>query len=182
MKKLGVALLAALLCLVAFTALAETSPVVQNGALAAYQDGDGHLYLPGNPSPINRAEADALVSIDAYRLLFTSPREDGASDLYIIDLGNFSERLLAEDVHAACLADESALYYVTNAERTQLMRMDLADQSLSLAYTTLEPIDRLYRSAEGLVFALVDQAGTMVYVSQTDSFENYLGTLPRAAS
>ena len=179
MKKTGAILLMIAICLLATSfALAETSPVVTSGALAAYLDGDGHLYVPGNASAINRAQADELISIDSYRVLFLSPRLDGASDLYMIDLGSFSEKMVAQDVKAACMTDEDTLYYITGAQRAQLMRMSLSSQSASLAYTAAEPIDRLYRSAEGLVFELVDQAGTYVYVPQTGTFESYLGVLP----
>ena len=81
MKKLAAAMLAAILCLVLSWALAESSPVVRSGVLSAYTDGEGHIRLPGHDRPVNRAAADRLISIDAYRLLFTSPGADGASDL-----------------------------------------------------------------------------------------------------
>ena len=49
--------------LLAGCALAEQSTVARNGSLAAYLDGEGHLYLPGNEKPINAAVA---AGIDTY--------------------------------------------------------------------------------------------------------------------
>jgi CheY-like chemotaxis protein len=58
------------------------------------------------------------------------------------------------------------------------MRMDLGSLRAAPCYTAAEPIDRLYRSAEGLVFDLVDGTGTMVYVSATGNFQTYAGSVP----
>lgn len=152
-------------------ALAEASPVARSGDLAAYLDGAGGLYLPGNAKPVNRASADALVSIDAYRALFLSARSDGGRDLYMLDLGDFTERLLAEGVAAACIEDGDALYYVSAKHRTQLMRMDFDGAELALALETLEPIAALYETADGLAVELADGAGVLVHAALTDSFE-----------
>ena len=179
MKKALAILLALLALALATGALAET-PVVRSGALAAYLDGDGKLYLPGNDAPVNRARADGLVSIDAYRLLFTSDRAEGGADLYMINLESMNERLVVERVHAACMADDDTLYYVPEGGRTQLMRVDLSSMAAAQAYTAPEMIDRLYNSADGLVFSMVDQAGAMIYVGQTGSFERYYGAIPQS--
>ena len=86
MRKTGAVILALALCLlIAGLALAEDGPVVRSGALAAYTDGSGKIYLPGNDEAINTAEARSIAAIDAYRLLFYSASEDGeGSDLYKI--------------------------------------------------------------------------------------------------
>ena len=166
MKRTGALILLLALCLfLAAFAQAETGPVARNGAIAAYTDGEGHIYLPGRAEAINQKEASGIVAIDAYRVLFYCPDSFlGTNDLYMIDLESLEESLIAQDVYAACLADADDAYYVTNADRTRLMRVALADNAGEVAYTANEPIDRLYVSAEGLVFELVDQAGALLYV------------------
>ena len=181
MKKIGAVILMFALCLlVASFAMAETNPVVRSGAIAAYTDGEGRLFLPGKAEAINRTDADALVGIDAYRVLFLGPNEAGGSDLYMIDLEDFRETLVARGVHAACLDAEDEAWYVTDEHRDTLMRVRLDTLASETAYTANEPIDRLYLSAEGLVFELVDKAGTMVYVRETERFEVYTGAIPRS--
>ena len=183
MKRTGAILLALALCLLAAQfACAEANPVARSGDIAAYVDGDGHLFLSGKADAINDAPADGIVAIDAYRVLYLSPDDfAGTQDLYMIDLESLDETLVAKDVHEACLADEDTAYYVTNADRTKLMRVSLADLATEEAYAANEPIDRLYVSAEGLVFQLVDQAGTLLYVEETDRFEIYNGDVPRSS-
>ncbi len=180
MKKICAILILALLAALAGCALAETSTVARSGALAAYLDGEGRLYLPGNTQPVNRQRADALVSVDPYRLLFLSQKSDGTRDLYMIDLGSLSERLIAKHVCDACMADEDTLYYVSGADRAKLMRVNMKTLSEAVACTAAEPIDRLYNSAEGLVYGLVDGAGTMILNRLTGQFESYLGALPQS--
>lgn len=177
MKRLVAMMMAALLMLAGW-ALAEGSAVQRSGALAAYLDGEGGLYLPGNEKPINHANADALISIDPYRVLFTSQQSDGTRDLYMIDLGSFNERLVSKNISAACMADENTLYYVPGDARTQLKRMNLKTMRSETACTAAEPIDRMYNAADGLVFEQVDNTGTMIYNKLTGKFDSYLGALP----
>ena len=179
-KKICAILILALLAVLAGCALAETRTVARSGALAAYLDGEGKLYMSGNAQPVNRQRADALVSVDPYRVLFLSTQSDGTRDLYMIDLGALRERLVAKRVHDACMADEDTLYYVSGANRAKLMRVNMKTLTEALACTAAEPIDRLYNSAEGLVYALVDGAGTMIYNRLTGSFDSYLGALPQS--
>ena len=179
MKKLCAAVLALLLVLTISGALAESTMVKRSGSLAAYLDGKGGLYLPGNDKAVNQAPAKTIVSIDAYRLLFLSETTDDSKDLYMIDLGDFSERLVADGVYAAALEAEDALWYVSDEDRTQLMRMDLGTMTAKPAFKAAEPIDRLQLTAEGLVVVLVDDAGALVHVDMTDSFESYLNAVPR---
>ena len=180
MKKICAILILALLALLAGCALAETSTLVRSGALAAYLDGEGKLYLPGNEQPVNRSSADALVSVDPYRVLFLSTQPDGTRDLYMIDLGSFRERLVAKNVHDACMADEDTLYYVSGANRAKLMRVNMKTLSEATACTATEPIDRLYNAADGLVYEQVDNTGTMIYNRLTGRFDSYLGALPES--
>ena len=179
MKRAAALLIAVCLLLLAGFAVAE-QPVERSGALAAYVDGLGGLFLPGNQKAINTAPADKLISIDPYRVLFTSRQADGTDDLYMIDLGGFAETRLARGVHAAVMADEDTLYYVPAASRAQLWRMSMNDMTPRLAYTAAEPIDRLVNTAEGVVFDQVDGMGAMVYAARTDSFERYARALPAA--
>ena len=182
MKKTSILILLLSLCLLACQfALADGGPVARSDDFAAYVDGDGNLFLPGRVEAINKTPASSVVAIDAYRALFLSPDDfTDTDDLYMIDLESFEETLVSADVLDACLADEDTVYLVTNAKRTELVRVDLSDLSHSVAYTAAEPIDRLYLSAEGLVFQLVDQAGAMLYVKDTDRFEIYNDVLPRS--
>ena len=179
MKRAAALLIAVCLLLLAGFAVAE-QPVERSGALAAYVDGLGGLFLPGNGKAINTAPANKLISIDPYRVLFTSRQADGTDDLYMIDLGGFAETRLARGVHAAVMADEDTLYYVPAASRAQLWRMSMNDMTPRLAYTAAEPIDRLVNTAEGVVFDQVDGMGAMVYAARTDSFERYARALPAA--
>ena len=184
MKKTALLILLLALCLlVAPFAVAEGGPVVRSDALAAYTDGQGHLYLPGRAEAINARTADSVVGMDAYRVLYLSP--DGftdTQDLCVVDLQSLQESLVATDVKAACLANEDIAYYVTGANRTKLNRVDLRSLTSQVVYTAAEPIDRLYMSAEGLIFQLVDQAATMLYDEQTDRFEIYNGDMPRSGA
>ena len=183
MKRTALLLLLVVLCLLAVpTAWAEAGPVARSDTYAAYTDGEGHLYLTGKAEAINTKTADSVVAIDAYRVLFLSPDDFlDTQDLYMIDLQSLEESLIATDVKAACLADEDTTYYVSGANRSQLMRVDLHSLTAEGVYTAAEPIDRLYMSAEGLIFQLVDQAGTMLYVEETDRFEVYGGDLPHSS-
>ena len=184
MKKTAFLILLLALCLlVAPFAVAESGPVARSDTFAAYTDGEGHLYLPGRADAINEHAADSVVGIDAYRVLYLSPDDFlDTQDLYMVDLESFEESLIATDVRAACLAGEDDAYYVTGANRTQLSRVDLHSLTSQVVYTAAEPIDRLYMSAEGLIFQLVDQAATMLYVEETDRFEIYSGDIPRSGS
>ncbi len=181
MKRTGALLLMLALCLLLLgVASAEAGPVGKNGTIAAYVDGDGHLYLTGRASAINTARADSVVSADAYRVLyFSADAATGVKDLYMIDLASFKDTLLAKDVHDAALFDEDTAYFVANASRENLMRLDLNTKASSVATTAVEPIDRLYVSAEGLVIELVDQAGRLLQVQETGAFEPYTASLPR---
>ena len=182
MKKTALLMLLLALCLlVAPLAVAEGGPVARSDAFAAYVDGEGHLYLPGRAEPINGETADSVVAIDAYRALYMSPDDfQDTEDLYMIDLQSLEESRVAANVKAACLAGEDTAYYVSGANRKQLMRVDLRTLAAEVAYTAAEPIDRLYMSAEGLLFQLVDQAATMLYVEEKDRFEVYNGEMPRS--
>ena len=183
MKRIG-AILVILLALVGTTlaASAEAGPVARSGAIAAYTDGWQDICLPGKTEPINThmgSGAVEIVGIDAYRLLYLCDNADGGRDLYMIDLESFDDTPVAQDVFAACLTDEDSACYVTAGDRKQLMRVNLASMKTEVAYAANEPIDRLYLSAEGLVVQLVDQAGTLVYVRETDRFDNYTGDIGR---
>ncbi len=182
MKRIGVLLVALALCLLSLCfASAEGGPVGRSGSIAAYVDGDGHIYLTGKPDAVNKAPADSIISADAYRMLFlSSTASGGTSDLYMIDMTSFEESLLARDIHAAIMAGDDTAYCVTNASRAQLTRLDLNTKASSTAYTAQEPIDRLYMSAEGLVVQLVDQAGNLLYAPETGTFEPYANEMPRS--
>ena len=176
-------LLLALSLLSAPFAVAESGPVARSDAFAAYTDGDGHLYLTGKADAINTRPANSVVGMDAYRVLYLSADAFlDTRDLYAIDLQSLQESLIATDVTAACLAGDDTAYYVTGTNRKQLVRVNLHSLANEVIYTAAEPIDRLYMSAEGPVFQLVDRAATMLYVEDTDRFEIYGGDMPRSGA
>ena len=184
MKKTVLFILLLALCLLATPfAVAESGPVARSDAFAAYTDGEGHLYLTGKADAINTKPASSVVGMDAYRVLYMSADDFlDTQDLYAVDLQSLKESLIAADVTAACLADEDTAFYVTGANRKQLVRADLHSLANEVVYTAAEPIDRLYMSAEGPVFQLVDRAATMLYAQDTDRFEIYSGGMPRSGA
>lgn len=187
MKKKLLVLLAAALCLLSVSVQAESATgkgdiVIRNDGLAAYVDGKGNLLIPGNEQPVNEQTADAVVAINPYHLVFLSKSDaaDGAetASLVSIDLTTFEESMVAENVHAACLVDEDRLYYIPKAERTQICMTDLEGNAASVVYTAAEELDRLFVSVEGLVATYADNAGAVVYVSASDTFEEFSGSIP----
>lgn len=187
MKKRIVFLLIAALCvLLSVSAFAEDaagrgSLAVRNDSLAAYLDGEGGLLIPGNSQPINQRQADSIISIDPYRLIFLSKTGSDNQEktaLVCIDLSTFEESVLADNVHAACMSDGDKLYYVTADDRTQLYLADFERDMVTVAYTAAEQFDRLFMTAKGLVATYVEDAGAVVYVSATNSFETYGGSIP----
>ena len=178
MKRFGALIFMLALCLLATSALAEGVPVARGDDIAAYVDGQGSLFLAGRDDPINNTDADSVVAVDAYRALFYCPDNFlGTNDLYMIDLETFKETLVAQDVYDAALTDDTA-WYVTNADRKTLKRVDLISLASKTATVTTEPIDRLYASNEGLIVDQVDQTGTLLYVRETDRFEDYTEPVP----
>ena len=186
-KRIVILLIAALCLLLSASALAENSagrgtPAVQNDGIAAYLDGKGNLLIPGNDLPINERPADSIISIDPYRLFFLS-RTNAATDaeqtaLVCMDLSTFEERVLYADVYAACSAGDDQLYFISAADRTQLYRADFEHDLISVVYTSAEPLEGLFVSAEGLVATCVENAGAVIYIAATDSFEPYGDSIP----
>ena len=93
-------LIAALFALLSASALAEDAAgrgsfVAQGDGLAAYVDGEGNLFIPGNDEAVNNLPADAIISIDSYRLVFLSESEsdsgETATALVSLDLSTFAE-------------------------------------------------------------------------------------------
>ena len=112
-KRILSLLIAVLMAFSSVAALAESADgrgntVVRSESLAAYVDGYGNLYIPGNEKPVNTARADQIVSIDPYRLIFLSKTgEVGAEKkaLISLDLTKMSETTVSSDVRAACVID-----------------------------------------------------------------------------
>lgn len=190
MKRIGAIILMIIICLLSTSpsmaeqSISQSHMNIKSGALAAYTDENGFIYIPGNAEPVNRDEAgflqspaQAVLSIDPYRLLFFSSRDDGGCDLMQIDLESFEFSLLAENVRSACLVEESTLYYTLQSDPSVLMRMNLFNETEDSVYTASEPIDCLYLSAEGLTLQLANQAGILIYVEETDTFEHYDGEI-----
>lgn len=186
-KRIFVLLITALCLLFSVSALAENasgrgSLTVQSDGLAAYLDGEGNLLIPGNDLPINKHPADSIISIDPYRLVFLSKTNEGTdaeqTALVCIDLTTFEERVLDENVYAACAVGSSRLYFISATDRTQLYLADFDRDLVSVAYTSIESLEGLYESSEGLVVTYVEDAGAVIYVAATDSFEPYGDPIP----
>ena len=180
-------LIAALFALLSASALAEDATgrgsfVAQGDGLAAYVDGEGNLFIPGNDEAVNNLPADAIISIDSYRLVFLSESEsdsgETATALVSLDLSTFAEDVIADDVTAACTVGTD-LYYIPAGDRTQLMKADFEHDLVTTAYDAeVEEFDRLFLSADGLVAVYADNAGAITYVEATDSFETFTGSIP----
>ena len=185
-KRIAILLIAAFCILLSVSAMAESTTgrgdlVARSENLAAYLDGEGNLLIPGKEAPVNERPADSIISIDPYRLLFLSKSGEETdaekTALVSIDLSTFEEKVIAENVHAACTVGDTKLYYVPAEDRTQLYLADFEHDLITVAYTAPEQIDRLFVSAEGLVATFVDNAGAAVFVEATNSFEMYDGAI-----
>ena len=182
-KRLFVVLIAAFCLLLSAAALAEDatgrgSLVATSDTLAAYVDGNGNLLIAGNDQSVTRTRADAVISIDPYRLIFLS--EDGAQGraLICMDLSSFEERVLADNVRAACATEDGILYYISASDRTQLYAVNFEDGTTASVYTASEELDRLFVSAEGLVATYVENAGAVLRSNVTGQFEAFDGSIP----
>ena len=181
MKKSIALVLIAILCLLLSSAAAEGGITAEGSGLAAYLDGSGNLLIPGNPDPVNQSPADSIISIDPYRLVYTGRSgegEAGQNALVCLDLSSFEEKIVHENVHAACMTG-SFLYYVPADSRTELKLADLENGTDSTVLTAQESIGSLYMTAEGLVVSYVEDAGALIYIEATDSFEPYGDAAPR---
>ena len=67
---------------------------------------------------------------------------------------------------------------ITADDRTKLYAADFERDMVTVAYSAAEQFDRLFMTAKGLVATYVEDAGAVVYVSATDSFETYAGSIP----
>ena len=78
MKKTGLllillALIIALIPAYAATASGRGDEVGRNGALAAFMNSTGSIYISGQSTPMNQTPARGILSIDAYRIVFLLP-------------------------------------------------------------------------------------------------------------
>ncbi|MDD6883562.1 MAG: peptidoglycan-binding domain-containing protein, partial [Eubacteriales bacterium] len=157
---------------VAESDMGQGAMVVRNAELAAYVDGEGNAYLTGYAEPINTTPVDRVLAMDvSWLLALTKADENGARQLIQIGLADGEERVIAQDVYAACLCGEKDLYYVCSADRTRLMRYDLADQTWILAQSTAEYMENLYAGLDGLILTFADDAGAMYLRSSENSAE-----------
>ena len=187
-KRILALLIAVMIALSALPAWAESTDgrgntIVQNETLAAYVDGKGNLYIPGNDQPVNTTYADSIVSIDPYRLVFLSKSEENETEktaLISLDLTTaaMAETVVSDDVHAACVIDSEDLYYIETANRTQVKCLNFEAGTTTVAYTAWEELDGLYDTVDGLVVSKVDNAGAVIYNSVTKQFDAYDGDYP----
>ncbi len=152
--------------------------VARSAELAAFLDGSGNIYVSGMEQPVNATKADSLVSIDPYRILFFA-QENAAANipqgrLVALSLNGFSETVVTDDAYAACL-DAENVYYISKANRAQLVCRNLDSGESRTVYTATESLDRIYSSSIGVITSLVDGAGAYITDSITGQFVPFAG-------
>ena len=186
MKKLGFLLIMTLaLIFICAPALAvgtsgQGDMVARNGELAAFLDGNGSIYISGLNTPVNTTPAESVLTIDSYRILFLA-RANAASGipgtrLISLNLDDNVETIVTDDAYAACL-DAETVYYISSANRKQLMQMDLDTRFSAVAYQATEDLERVYPSSNGVIVTLVEGAGAYIYDSVRGSFVSYSGEI-----
>ena len=186
MKKLGFLLIMTLaLIFICAPALAvgtsgQGDMVARNGELAAFLDGNGSIYISGLNTPVNTTPAESVLTIDSYRILFLA-RANAASGipgtrLISLNLDDNAETIVTDDAYAACL-DAETVYYISSANRKQLMQMDLDTRFSAVAYQATEDLERVYPSSNGVIVTLVEGAGAYIYDSVRGSFVSYSGEI-----
>ncbi len=152
--------------------------VARNGELAAFLDGNGSIYISGLDTPVNATPAASILTIDSYRILFLARANSAAgipsTRLVSLNLGDNAETIVTDDAYAACL-DGETVYYVSSADRTKLMRLDLDTRASSLAFQSSEVLQRVYPSSNGVIVTLVEGAGAYIYDSVRQSFVSFAG-------
>lgn len=181
MKKLGLYILLAVLVLTAIPAFAAGTnglgdTIARNGELAAFLDGSGNIYISGLSQPVNGTKAESILSIDPYRILFFAKADPakniGEGTLIDLNLDTMGETKITGDAHAACL-DGDNIYYVSESDRTRLMRYDLNTVKTDNVFTANEALERIYASQNGIITTLVEGAGAYITDAVTGAFVPY---------
>jgi len=173
-----------MLALLPCWALAENTDghgdlLIQSEGVAAYVDGNGHLLIPGNASPVNKHVADKVIDVNPYRVVFMgTPDGTDAPDLVSIDFTTWQEQVIAENVYAAIGTQSELLYYTLISDRTQLYQVNFDLDRVVPFFTFSEPIESLYDMQDGLVVSFVEDAGSMIWSDVTGAFEPYGEALP----
>lgn len=158
--------------------------LARNAELAAFLDGNGNIYISGLNTPVNTTHAESLISVDPYRILFFAEESTAsgvsAGRLCALEFGggtnNFIEKTLTNDAYAACL-DGDNVYYISRANRTQLMCYDLDSGKNVVAFTANEAMQRVYTSINGVIVSLVEGAGAYIRDDVTGQFVPYSGNI-----
>ena len=196
MKKLSLLLLILSLLLMSTSALAAGTNtnghgdlIARSAELAAFQDGSGNIYISGLNTPVNTTKAEALISIDPYRILFFA-KENAANGIpagrlcaleFSTAAGDYTEKIITDDAYAACL-DGDSVYYISLSNRSQLMRCDLDGGKTTNVFTANEALQRLYPSSGGIIVSLVEGAGAYMQDAVTGQFLPYNGDVAAEAS
>ena len=186
MKKLSflLILVLALILICAPAYATETSGqggmVARNGELAAFLDGNGSIYISGLNTPVNTTPAASVLTIDSYRILFLA-KENAISGipgtrLISLNLDDNAETIVTDDAFAACLSEES-VYYISSANRKQLMQLDLDTRFSAVAFQSTEDLERVYRTSDGVVVTQVEGAGAYIYDAVRASFVSFSGEI-----
>ncbi len=185
MKKCILYLLIALMIVIGLPAMAAGADglgddLARNGELAAFLDGSGNIYISGLNQPVNGTKAESILSIDPYRILFFARADEsagiGEGVLIDLNLDTMGETRVTADAHAACL-NEDNIYYVSEANRNQLMRYDLNTVQTQNVFTANEAIERIYASRNGIIATLVEGAGAYITDAVSGNFVPYDGSI-----
>ena len=172
-------LILSLLCIPAFATATngQGDMVARNGELAAFLDGSGNIYVSGLDRPVNATKADALLSIDPYRIVFFAQAQGDANRrLVSLKLDGFAETAITDDAFAAC-QDADSVYYISRADRTQLKRYDLDSGATTTVYSSTEALERVYSTQNGVIVTLVEGAGAYIQDSVSGQFVPYSGDI-----
>ena len=159
------------------------------GGIGAYVDGQGGLYLTGYEGTMSLQYATQIVHVDEEEVLYLAGEEmqDLGGTLMRLDLADLSEAALADNVLLACAVTGDAVYYVSALDPTALMRLEIdasgdAQATATRVAEATGNIASLHALPEGLVAALGEGQGALLYNHRAGAFAEYTGDVPAAAA
>lgn len=165
MKKLIATLLTLAMLLSCVPALAgsagsQSGMTTHSAELAAFEDGNGFIYISGLGTPVNTTPAAEVVSIDPYRILFLAQENAAAfvpaTRLIALTLDDRKESFITDDAQSAAIWGD-AVYYISAAKPGKVICYDLTRLTAYTVYENQTPVERLYATSEGIV--LVNAGG-----------------------
>ena len=133
--------------------------------------------------------AAQIVHVDEEEVLYLAGEEmqDLGGTLMRLDLADLSEAALADNVLLACAVTGDAVYYVSALDPTALMRLEIdasgdAQATATRVAEATGNIASLHALPEGLVAALGEGQGALLYNHRAGAFAEYTGDVPAAAA